>query len=168
MLFRSQYRLQLLARVQGAEAIIEDALLESNSVQWDDLPDGDYLLRIRGVHASGLEGLNAVLAFSLRTKPIPPTLTFPSDGQRGADSKVSFRWDAAPEAHTYRFQIAEDEKFAEVVALVPNIAANAGAVLLALPPGRYFWRVASVTQGGLVGPYSDAFQLVLGGGGQKD
>lgn len=163
-----QYRLQLLARVQGAEAIIEDALLQTTSVQWDDLPDGDYLLRIRGVHASGLEGLNAVQAFALRTKPTPPTLLFPSDGQRGADSKVSFRWDAAPEAHTYRFQIAEDEKFAQVVAMVPNIAGDAGAVLLALAPGRYFWRVASVTRGGIVGPYSEAFQLVLQGGGLKD
>ncbi len=163
-----QYRLQLLARVQGAEAIIEDELLQTTRVQWDDLPDGDYVLRIRGVNASGLEGLNAVRAFSLRTKPAPPKLTVPTDDQRSAGPKVSFRWDAAPEAHTYRFQIAEDEKFTQVVALVPNIAGDAGAVLLALPPGPYFWRVASVTRAGVVGPYSDAFHLVLQGGGPKD
>lgn len=163
-----QYRLQLLARVQGAEAIIEDELLQTTRVQWDDLPDGDYVLRIRGVHASGLEGLNAVQVFSLRTKPAPPKLTFPSDGQPSPGSKVSFRWDAAAEAHTYRFQIAEDERFAQVVALVPNIPGEAGAVLLALQPGPYFWRVASVTRAGVIGPYSEAFHLVLQGGGPKD
>ena len=163
-----QYRLQLLAQVQGAEAIIEDALLQTTRVQWDDLPDGDYVLRIRGVHASGLEGLNAVKVFALRTKPEPPKLTFPGDGQRSTGSKISFRWDAAIEAHSYRFQVAEDERFAQVVALVPNIAGDVGAVLLALPPGPYFWRVASVTRAGVIGPYSDAFRLELQGGGPKD
>ena len=163
-----QYRLQLLAQVQGAEAIIEDALLQTTRVQWDDLPDGDYVLRIRGVHASGLEGLNAVKAFALRTKPEPPKLTFPSDGPRSTGSKISFRWDAAAEAHSYRFQVAEDERFAQVVALVPNIAGDVGAVLLALPPGPYFWRVASVTRAGVIGPYSEAFRLELQGGGLKD
>ena len=163
-----QYRLQLLAQVQGAEAIIEDALLQTTRVQWDDLPDGDYVLRIRGVHASGLEGLNAVKAFALRTKPEPPKLTFPGDGQRSTGSKISFRWDAATEAHSYRFQVAEDERFAQMVALVPNIAGDVGAVLLALPPGPYFWRVASVTRAGVIGPYSEAFRLELQGGGPKD
>ena len=163
-----QYRLQLLAQVQGAEAIIEDALLQTTRVQWDDLPDGDYVLRIRGVHASGLEGLNAVKAFALRTKPEPPKLTFPGDGQLSAGSKISFRWDAATEAHSYRFQVAEDERFAQMVALVPNIAGDVGAVLLALPPGPYFWRVASVTRAGVIGPYSEAFRLELQGGGPKD
>lgn len=163
-----QYRLQLLAQVQGAEAIIEDALLQTTRVQWDDLPDGDYVLRIRGVHASGLEGLNAVKAFALRTKPEPPKLTFPGDGQLSTGSKISFRWDAATEAHSYRFQVAEDERFAQVVALVPSIAGDVGAVLLALPPGPYFWRVASVTQAGVIGPYSEAFRLELQGGGPKD
>ena len=163
-----QYRLQLLAQLQGAEAIIEDALLQTTRVQWDDLPDGDYVLRIRGVHASGLEGLNAVKAFALRTKPEPPKLTFPGDGQRSTGSKISFRWDAANEAHSYRFQVAEDERFAQVVALVPNIAGDVGAALLALPPGPYFWRVASVTRAGVIGPYSEAFRLELQGGGPKD
>ena len=163
-----QYRLQLLAQVQGAEAIIEDTLLQTTRVQWDDLPDGDYVLRIRGVHASGLEGLNAVKAFALRTKPEPPKLTFPGDGQPSTGSKISFRWDAATEAHSYRFQVAEDERFAQVVALVPNIAGDVGAVLLALPPGPYFWRVASVTRAGVIGPYSEAFRLELQGGGPKD
>jgi hypothetical protein len=112
--------------------------------------------------------LNAVKAFALRTKPVPPKLTFPGDGQRSTGFKISFRWDAATEAHSYRFQVSEDERFAQVVALVPNIAGDVGAVLLALPPGPYFWRVASVTRAGVIGPYSEAFRLELQGGGPKD
>lgn len=163
-----QYRLQLLARVQGSDAIIADELLPTTRVQWDDLPDGDYILRVRGVHASGLEGLNAVQPFTLRTKPEPPALALPSDGQRIDGGKVAFRWDAAPEADSYRFQLAEDADFQQVLAMVPNIASNTRALLLSLPPGQYYWRVASVTRAGAIGPYSDAFRLALQGSGSKD
>lgn len=156
-----QYRLQLLASVQGSEAIIADEMLQTTRVQWDDLPDGDYVLRVRGVDAAGLEGQNAVVAFKLRTKPLPPTLTVPGDGHQNTGSKVTFRWEPAPEAHTYRFQLAQDAAFQQVLALVPNIAANTRAVLLALPQGQYYWRVASVTSAGDIGPYSDAFRLML-------
>lgn len=162
------YRLQLLASVQGSDAIIVDEVLQTTQVQWDDLPDGDYVLRIRGGDRTGLEGQNAILPFQLRTKPAPPELALPSDGQHGAGTKISFRWKPATEAHTYRFQLAEDADFRQVLALVPNIAGTTHAVLLALPQGQYFWRVASVTPTGLIGPYSDAFRLTVQGDPQKE
>lgn len=156
-----QYRLQLLASVQGSDAIIVDEMLQTTRVQWDDLPDGDYVLRIRGVDATGLEGQNAQRVFTLRTKPLPPTLALPGDGHQSSRGKVTFRWEPSAQAHSYRFQLAQDAAFTQVLALVPNIASTTHAVLLALPQGQYFWRVASVTDTGNIGPYSDAFSLSL-------
>jgi len=152
-----KYRLQLLAAVQGNEAIIVDEILQTTKVQWDDLPDGDYVLRVRGVDDAGLEGANAIKRFKLKARPEPPELSFPADRQTSNADKIFFRWEAAPAADEYLFQLAEDADFKRVVALVPQISSKTRGVLLALPPGQYYWRVASVTSKGDAGPYSDAF-----------
>lgn len=153
------YRLQLLATVQGHDAIVADEVLQTTQVQWDDLPDGDYVLRLRGVDGAGLEGANATRRFALKARPLPPVLTFPADQARSNTGKIFFRWEAAPDADEYLFQLAEDEGFNRVVALIPHITNQTRGVLLALPPGSYFWRAASVSRSGQVGPYSDAFGL---------
>lgn len=150
------YRLQLLATVQGFDAIVADELLHTTQVQWDDLPDGDYVLRLRGVDAQGLEGANASQRFTLSARPLPPVLSFPAHQALSTTEKIFFRWDAAPEAQEYLFQLAEDAAFTRVIALIPQIASQTRGVLLAVPAGRYFWRAASVSRSGKVGPYSDA------------
>jgi hypothetical protein len=152
-----KYRLQLLASVQGNEAIIVDEQLDNTSVQWDSLPDGDYVLRVRGVDPTGLEGTDATRSFQVITRPEPPVLTFPSNGYLSDNSKLSFQWDAATEADKYTFQLAEDANFERIVAVVPQIPKSTKGVLLTLPRGQYFWRVASINIAGKVGPFSDAF-----------
>ncbi len=152
-----KYRLQLLATVQGNDALIVDEVVQTTKAQWDDLPDGDYVLRVRGIDSIGLEGRNAVKVFKLSARPEAPVLSLPANASQVAEEKIFFRWESAPEAHEYRFQLAEDAQFQRVVALVPNIASQTRGVLLALPRGTYYWRVASVTNTGAVGPYSDAF-----------
>ena len=150
-----RYRVQLLAVVQGNDAIIEDAVSENSKAQWDELPDGDYVLRVRGIDASGLEGSNGTKAFAVKTRPEPPELSFPQNEHRSDAEKVEFQWATAPQAQDYRFQLAEDAEFRNLVLAVPKSSRR--AVLWAVPPGQYYWRVASITSTGDVGPFSDAF-----------
>lgn len=159
-----KYRLQLLASVQGNDAIIFDEVVQTSSVQWDDLPDGDFVLRVRGVDAVGLEGANAVKRFKLKARPEPPVLSIPADQYHATTDRTFFRWESAPQANEYLFQLAEDAEFKRVVAMVPQITNQTRGVLLALPAGRYYWRVASVTSAGDVGPYSQAFVLLQSSG----
>lgn len=163
-----KYRLQLLARVVGSEVLIADEMLQGTSAQWDELPLGEYLLRVRGVDAQGLEGADAQKAFRLGAKPEPPALLLPPDGDTAQSGKISFRWDAAPDANEYLFQLAEDSDFKRVVALVPGISSATRGLLLALPPGPYYWRVASVTRDGTVGPYGTAFRIAPASASSKD
>ena len=114
-------------------------------------------MRVRGIDLQGLEGSDATKAFRLGANPEPPVLQFPPDQLTSEVEKVFFRWDAAPDAHEYLFQLAEDPDFERAVALVPRISATTRGVLLALPAGRYFWRVASVTRDGNAGPFGDPF-----------
>lgn len=152
-----KYRLQLLASLQGDEAIIVDELLENNRVRWDSLPDGDYVLRVRGVDSVGLEGANAIKAFLLTTHPDPPVPTFPPAGHISANEKVFFRWASATDADSYALQLAADENFLRLVAIVPQISKTTQGLLLTLPRGQYFWRMASINSAGKIGPFSDTF-----------
>jgi len=159
-----KYRLQLLATVQGNDAIIFDEVVQTTSVQWDDLPDGNFVLRVRGVDAVGLEGANAAKPFKLKARPEPPVLSLPPHQHQATTDKTFFRWESAPNASEYVFQLAEDADFKRVVALVPHISDQTRGVLLALPAGQYHWRVASVTDTGDIGPYSAPFTFSQPGG----
>jgi hypothetical protein len=130
-----RYRVQMLAVVQGNDAIIVDEVSDNNKAQWDELPDGDYRLRVCGIDASGLEGANATKAFTVKTRPEPPELSLPKNEHRSVDEKVVFRWSVAPQAQDYRFQLAEDAEFKNLVAAVPRIAGSNRAVLFAVPGG---------------------------------
>ena len=155
------YRLQLLALVAGREAIIFDDLSPLNKVQWEDLPNGDYQLRVRGVDTNSLEGENAVRPFRVFAHPQPPELVAPAQAQSRAGGKVAFKWEPNEEVHQYLFELAEDAAFTRPVAKVPNIPSSSQGILLPLPSGQYFWRVASLTERGELGPYSDVFSFSL-------
>jgi hypothetical protein len=152
-----RYRVQMLVVIDGNDAIIVDEVSDNTKALWDELPDGDYVLRVRGIDAVGLEGANASKAFTVKTRPVPPELSLPINEHHLAEKKVIFQWLAAPQAQAYRFQLAEDADFKNLVAVVPKIEGSQRAVLLAVPAGQYYWRVASITSSGEVGPYSDAF-----------
>jgi hypothetical protein len=150
------YRLQLLVTVAGEDAILVDEFVPSTKVQWDALPEGAYTFRLRGVDEKGLEGANVVQRFTYNTRPVPPVLNTPANQAKSSAEKVFFRWDAAPEAQEYLFQLAEDAEFKNLVASVPNISQQTRGVLIALPANQYFWRVASIDKDGKLGPFSDA------------
>lgn len=155
------YRLQLLAIVQGDEALIVDESLKSTQLQWDAIPDGDYVLRVRGVDSEGLEGRNAVLAFQIGNRPEPPVLELPLDKSTDTKAKTIFRWSVGRGAENYHFQLALDADFKKLIASVPNIAGSTPGLLLAVPEGRYYWRVASVGITGTAGAFSAPFSLTL-------
>jgi len=155
------YRLQLLATAQSNDVLISDEVSQNTKAQWDDLPDGDYVLRVRGVDGTGLEGGNAIKAFKLKARPEPPDLSLPQNNGKETGEKVFFRWAQSLAATEYRFQLAEDADFKRIVAFIPNISSKTRGVLLALRPGQYYWRVASLTDTGDIGPNSDIFAFSL-------
>ena len=129
----------------------------SRALRGPDLPDGSYSLRVRGVDGRGLEGRDAVTTLIVDARPEPPVLMVPAPGATLADERPRLRWTEAAGAAAYHLQIATTDRFD--APLTADVAVSAGASFspdTALPPGEYFWRVATRSASGERGPFGDA------------
>lgn len=119
-------------------------------LSFGDLPDGHYVLRVRAGDALGLHGEDALHAFELDARPFPPLVVGP--GARVRTSRPALQWSPVVGAQAYRVELARDPGFAEPLhgqrtadsRFVPDVA---------LAPGVYHWRVASIDVDGQ-GPFA--------------
>ena len=161
------YRAQVFATPDAADAfaatdrLVRSARWPGTSARWRNLPPGDYHLRVRAIGTRGLEGRNAesgfVLVAFVPPPPRPPPISgLPDDEQRLVGTRVTFTWYAVESTPRYRLQVANNADFAAPL-VDENNAAPAAFNLVqsgqALPPGHYFWRVASVGDDGMAGPF---------------
>ncbi|MGI9333160.1 MAG: FecR domain-containing protein [Gammaproteobacteria bacterium] len=139
------------------EAPVSDVRTVEPSVEIDAPPDGDYVLRVRGIDGQGLEGLDAELSVTVDARPVPPPPLNPEENARIPGPPPLFRWAVPATTETVRIQIASDADFNDVVVDVAEI----GGVSFrpdALEPGDYYWRLASRGTDG-DGPFGDAREL---------
>lgn len=119
-----------------------------------DLPDGDYVLRVRGIDAQGLEGRDALLPLTIDARPEPPFISTPRAGGRVYGEQVRLSWTRSLAAGRYRLQIGAQADPGQAPVLDRQDLDQA-ELLQALPPGHWHWRVASIAPDGEQGPWSD-------------
>jgi hypothetical protein len=147
-----QYRIELLDR-EGLRQMDELQSVDALA-RWANLADGDYQLRVRAIDESGLEGLPSVHAFVVNARPESPMLRQPLDGARLQGEKTSFRWARVSSVPHYRLQVSDTPEFVRFVAQIKQLPGASGGIDLALPPGKYFWRIAAGLRDGTFGPES--------------
>ena len=136
------YRFQLAPNAQFA-TLIADRMTVEPSLQLADLPEGRYALRVRGIDEVELEGMDAVAEFEVDARPLAPLPTSMVDGTVVREATPSFSWDAVEPVEGYRFELARDAAFKDLV-VGRKTDSNALRLTEALRPGDYHWRVASV------------------------
>lgn len=141
-------QLQQAARGAGWQHVVAETVVQTPVARFADLPDGDYVLRVRGIDGQGVEGLDADRRFRLKARPEPPFAAGPAHGAILRAETVPLRWTQAPEAARYDVQLARDAAFAELVAAREGVEGNEWTPAPPLPPGEYFWRVRSVRANG--------------------
>lgn len=151
----SAYRFQIAADA-GFKSLLADGTTPTHRAFWKDLPDGDYVLRVRAIDADGLEGLNATQAFRVDARPEPPLLIGLVEGIVVRDATPEFGWSTAPDAQGYHLQVARDTRFTELLIDEAALQVNRYTPATPLEAGRYYWRMASIDAAGEQGPYSDA------------
>ncbi|MDT9000737.1 FecR domain-containing protein [Paucibacter sp. APW11] len=159
----SAWRAQVFAH-HDVDRLLLDSLSPEPQVRWDELPDGDYTLRLRAVDAQGLEGLASDHDFRLKARPEPPLVQAPAAQARLYGERVELRWTQNTAARAYRLQLAQDVGFTQLQQDLP--ALSGASHTLSLPPGRYHWRLAALAAdagvfGGEQGPFGDAQQFEL-------
>jgi len=149
-----RYRAQV-APDASFQTVLQESVTESAEVRFVGLPDGEYALRVRGIDAAGLEGIDAVHAFRLKARPEPPFASAPADRGKVRGQKIEFRWTAAAEADRYVLQVASDAAFSTIVTQAADVRATVYVPQHEFIPGKYAWRIASVRKDGDRGPWSD-------------
>lgn len=157
----ARYRLQV-APNDKFEALLLDRVVTGASATLPDLPDGSYAVRVRGIDADGLEGLDgACPKVVIDGTPQPPLVVSPQPDTKVRDKRPEFRWTESTQAVSYQWQLAADAGFAQVLAQQPEIRGDHARAPQPLPLGRYYWRVASRDNTGKVGPYTHALPFDL-------
>lgn len=156
-----RYRLQV-APNDKFEALLLDRPVTGTKATLPDLPDGTYAIRVRGIRADGLEGLDATCPkVAIDGTPQPPLVVSPQPDSKVRDKRPSFRWTESVQAVSYQWQLAADPAFTQVLAEQPAVRGDGTRAPQALALGRYYWRVASRDNTGKVGPYTHALPFDL-------
>ena len=153
------YRVEV---VQAAtpEILLFAATTANTRLAIGDLPPGQLRILLRAVDAQGVEGLDASADFELGDQPPPPLTVSPLHGQTINSDRPRFRWSQAPGARSSVLQIATEPSFLQPL---QEQATHATDLRLTrpLPPGQYYWRVASRDGEGRQGRYGQALPLQL-------
>jgi hypothetical protein len=118
-----------------------------------DLPNGDYVLRLRAIDGNGLQGFDAMHRFTVFARPFPPGLNAPGDAATVRDARAKFAWTNVLDIERYRVQVARTSDFAELL-YDETLSGEAWQTPEELPPGQLHWRAASIAADGKQGPWS--------------
>lgn len=108
------------------------------------IDDGSYFVRISGLDANGLEGRSNTYSFVRRLNSVSGSM---GAGRSGRHREYLFRWLTEGEGPAQlRFQLVRDAPDGPVVVDQVGLTADQLTVV-DLPPGSYYWRVATVRFG---------------------
>jgi hypothetical protein len=156
----TRYRIQMAANPRF-EALLFDRQVDGADVELPDLPNGDYALRVRGVDANHLEGADAVCPIHVTGHLKPPLIISPQPGSVVRGERPRFRWTESEQASSYRWQLAKDDRFADVLDEQQSLHGGSVRASHSLPYGHYYWRIASNGHDGAQGSFSDAMPFDL-------
>ncbi|AZG08890.1 LysM peptidoglycan-binding domain-containing protein [Pigmentiphaga sp. H8] len=147
-----------------AEQVASNLVTTTPRVRFAGLDDGDYVVRINGVDAQGIEGRPVTWPIKLKARPEPPVTIAPPDGGVVEQTEAVLRWTGADGTIGYRLQVSRDQAFTHPSVDENMLSADSHAVG-GLTSGNYFWRVGSVIQGKDgkpdAGPYSDPRRFMV-------
>lgn len=137
----TQYRVEVV-RADQPEILVFARDTADTTMTVPDLPPGLLRLLVRAVSADGVEGLDAQADFEVRDQPAPPLTVRPVNGETMASPRPRFEWSQVEGAASTVLQVATEPQFLQPVLEQEGRGTRVRAAE-DLPPGDYFWRVAS-------------------------
>lgn len=137
------------------ERILLSKSASGQALSYADLPNGDYVLRLRAIDSHGLQGFDALHPFTVFARPFPPGLNAPGDGATIRTASAQFGWGNVLDVARYHLQISTTPDFSRPL-YDETLDRDAWQVPEELPAGKLYWRAASITEAGQQGPWSFA------------
>jgi hypothetical protein len=153
----ARYRAQVLD--PSSKFVVASGVFPGPTLRFPGLDDGNYQVQVRAIDANGIEGRDATHAFRLKARPEPPFPTAPPDKSKSSGQSVSLGWTASAAAERYRIQIATDTTFSAPV--LDRTDERGVSYTATLPPGDYYWRLATIDAKSDQGPYGPTRSFVL-------
>lgn len=153
------YRLQLATSDAFSSLVLDRTLSETATELPVQLADHRYALRLAGIDAQGLQGQWQLSALTVNARPFPPILSSPAARQRHYPGVVNFSWSRPENVAAFQFELAAEADFSQP--LVDTVVEESRWEAALERPGRYFWRVRSVTAEGEYGLPSHVQTLTI-------
>jgi len=154
----NSYRIQI-TKDPTFQSLDYDGITPTPAAKIAELPDGKYLMRVRGIDNKDLEGFDTLHEFILNAKPEAPFPVEPQPDDAVPVGYSEFSWSKNEKISNYHFQLANNAEFAQTVVDIP---AHKGAIVNiteSLKPGVWFWRVAAIDSVEGAGPYGEAYSF---------
>lgn len=148
----------VLPKMQGAESwvgsiatddsfntIVAESEVKTDTLVFNDMPDGQYFLNVRAKDQHGIAGYDALHAFTINARPLQPIFIAPADGMLIRDAQPLFKWDAVIDAKSYIIEIATDPSFEHLFSQ-HKLNETSWKMDKKLEIGQYFWRIKSVSE----------------------
>lgn len=134
-----------VARDADFTQVLRHGRFDSGQLRWKALDDGRYFLSVRGVDDAGIAGTPAVHPIVIKTRPVAPLHQQPAPGAIMATGIGELQCTQVPGVRWYRVQVATDAQFSAPLRDEQRLS-ECRLSLAGLPPGSYFWRMASLLQ----------------------
>lgn len=154
-----RYRAQVAAD-RAFTNLIAESSTDMPTAGFRNLPDGALFFRARAIDPQGIEGKDAIHAFTIKARPFAPVLESPARGAKLSNGRVTLSWKPVADARNYRVQLAGDTEFKQLVEekTIDSVSMTASGTLKS---GNYVWRIASLDTAGKAGPWSEAQAFVI-------
>ncbi|MCW5655348.1 FecR domain-containing protein [Hydrogenophaga sp.] len=134
-----------IAAGDDPQKVVRNGLFTQSPARLPGLEDGSYLVSVRALDPWGIPGGAAEHALVVNARPVAPLLREPQAGARLLSNGLQLACTDSTEAIGYRFQIARDAAFRDVVEQTTDLGTCLHRPAL-LQPGNYLWRVAAVAR----------------------
>ena len=138
------YRIQVVTSGENESTVFDEEVKEPTS-SLDNIPDGRYSLKIRGIDELGLEGNNGVSSITVDTSLYPalaaPVLNEPSIDER----KITYSWQVVDNAEFYIVEVATELDFKNIIQS-EKVAKNEFTIDLAEEYNNAYFRVKPISE----------------------
>ena len=132
-----------------------DGISPTASAKIAELPDGKYLMKVRGIDDKDLEGFDSLHSFILNAKPEAPFPVVPKPEGAVPVGHSDFSWSKSEGISSYHFQLADNTAFDHPVVNTTDNKGSTINITQALTPGKWYWRVAAVDPVEGSGPFGE-------------